>query len=160
MDLPVVTEKDRKDLIDFGLSQPIDMIALSFTQKSEDIDVVRGILGEAGEHTKSSVRLKIRKALRTSMKFLRKLTALWSQEAIWAWKFRLKKVFLAQKMMIRRCNIVGKPCITATQMLESMCTNPRPTRAECTDVANAVLDGSDCVMLSGKPLEGHTRYVL
>merc|ERR1719444_710953 len=101
VDLPVLQEKDKDDLINFGIPQGVDFVAASFVQSAED-----------------------------------------------------EKVFLARKMMIARCNMLGKPVVTATQMLESMTSLPRPTRAEASDVANSVLDGTDCVMLSGETAAG------
>uniref|UniRef100_H2ZLQ4 Pyruvate kinase n=1 Tax=Ciona savignyi TaxID=51511 RepID=H2ZLQ4_CIOSA len=114
VDLPAVSEKDKKDLR-FGVEQGVDMVFASFIRKAADVKAVRDVLGEDGKNI---------------------------------------KVFIAQKMLIGKCNLQGKPVICATQMLESMISKPRPTRAEASDVANAVLDGSDCVMLSGETAKG------
>uniref|UniRef100_A0A166GSW6 Pyruvate kinase n=1 Tax=Daucus carota subsp. sativus TaxID=79200 RepID=A0A166GSW6_DAUCS len=119
VDLPTLTEKDKEDILKWGVPNKIDMIALSFVRKGSDLVEVRKLLGE---HAKNILLMS--------------------------------KIFLAQKVMVYKCNIQGKPVVTATQMLESMIKSPRPTRAEATDVANAVLDGTDCVMLSGETAAG------
>ncbi|GJV85679.1 pyruvate kinase, cytosolic isozyme [Tanacetum coccineum] len=117
----------------------IDMIALSFVRKGSDLVEVRKLLGE---HAKNFL---MSKPILTHFMVARGDLSL---------EIPIEMIFLALKVMVYKCNIQGKPVVTATQMLESMIKSPRPTRAEATDVANAVLDGTDCVMLSGETAAG------
>ncbi|KAL9349062.1 hypothetical protein Peur_056317 [Populus x canadensis] len=137
VDLPTLTEKDKEDILAWGVPNKIDMIALSFVRKGSDLVEVENQEGVANFDD-----------------ILANSDAFMVARGDLGMEIPIEKIFLAQKVMIYKCNIQGKPVVTATQMLESMIKAPRPTRAEATDVANAVLDGTDCVMLSGETAAG------
>ncbi|MDK2803930.1 MAG: pyruvate kinase [Peptostreptococcaceae bacterium] len=154
INLPAITPKDKKD-IEFGIEQGIDFIAASFVRKASDVLAIREIL-EENNATNIQIISKIenQEGVDNIDEILEVSDGLMVARGDLGVEIPTEDIPIVQKELIKKCNILGKPVITATQMLDSMIRNPRPTRAEVTDVANAIFDGTDAIMLSGETAAG------
>ncbi len=150
---PSLTEKDREDLM-FGLEHNVDWIALSFVRHSEDMKEIKSIIRQNNKAAKVIAKIEKPEALAHIDDIIRESDALMVARGDLGVEIPAEEVPIIQKMIISKCNKQAKPVIVATQMLESMVTSPRPTRAETNDCANAVMDGADTLMLSAETASG------
>jgi len=155
LSIPALTPKDRKDL-EFGLSHGVDAVALSFVRSAADVRMVKQIIASHGSDVPVIAKLEKPQAIDHLEEILEVADGVMVARGDLGVEVAPEKVPVIQKQVIRRAAAWRKPVITATQMLESMVENPRPTRAEASDVANAIFDGSDAVMLSAETATG--RY--
>ena len=150
---PAMTEKDIADL-EFGLANHVDFIALSFVRTAVDVDALLDRVRASGREAGIIAKIEKPEAVEHFDEILARVDGIMIARGDLGIEMPMQEVPIVQKQIIRKCLDAAKPVITATQMLESMIDNPRPTRAEASDVANAVLDGSDAVMLSGETAAG------
>lgn len=153
INLPAVSEQDAKD-IEFGIRMNMDWIAASFIQRGKDVVTIRKILEKHNSHMKIVSKIECKAAVNNIDEIINMSDGIMVARGDLGVEVPAEEVPTIQKILIHKCQVQGKPVITATQMLESMCNNPRPTRAETSDVANAILDGTDAIMLSGETAGG------
>lgn len=152
--LPAVTERDKED-IEFGIKEDFDYIAASFVRKASDVEEMRVFLRDRGAgHIKIISKIENKEGVDNINEIIAASDGIMVARGDLGVEIPAEQVPLTQKKIIKLCNMEGKPVITATQMLDSMIRNPRPTRAEVTDVANAIFDGTDVIMLSGETASG------
>ncbi|SNZ09217.1 pyruvate kinase [Persephonella hydrogeniphila] len=153
LDIPSLTEKDKED-IKFGIETGIDIVALSFVKSAEDVVETKNFIKENGGDSPVFAKIEKHEAVEDINRIVEVSDGIMVARGDLGVEIDMEKVPVIQKMVISKCNKSGKPVITATQMLTSMLTSPRPTRAEVSDIANAVLDGTDAVMLSDETAVG------
>ena len=152
--LPGMTEKDASDIL-FGIKEGVDFIAASFVRRASDVMEIRSLLESNGGSSLQIIpKIENGEGVDNIDEILQVSDGLMVARGDLGVEIPSEEVPLIQKRLIEKCNQAGKPVITATQMLDSMQNNPRPTRAEASDVANAILDGSDAIMLSGETAAG------
>lgn len=150
---PSLTDKDYEDL-EFGLKNNVDWVALSFVRKSTDIEILRAVIDRHKSTTRIVAKIEKPEALENIDAIIEATDAVMVARGDLGVEIWMEEVPMVQKMLVEKCNKASKPVIVATQMMESMIENPRPTRAETNDVANAVMDGADALMLSAETAAG------
>ena len=153
LSIPTFTDKDRDDLA-FGLAHGVDWVAMSFVRSASDIQLVRDHIAALGANTPIMAKIEKHEAVDNFDEILAVSDGIMVARGDLGIEVPAEEVPIIQKIIIDKCNRAGKPVVTATQMLSSMIEHPRPTRAEASDIANAILDGTDAAMLSGETAVG------